>query len=138
MIDYKTVNSFVGRPWVYLEFDCWALVKDASKKLFNIEINDKVSFSDKPDPAHNTEEFNRHKNDAKWSKVNDTQPGDVILFFNRSGNPVHVGIYIEKGNVLHCHGGAGVKNGKARYDSLNLIKSIYPKHETYRYANNSN
>jgi cell wall-associated NlpC family hydrolase len=133
MIDYNIVNSFIGRPWVYLEFDCYSLVKEASKKIFDVEIKDSISFPKTSNDALTTELFNTHKEQQQWQKVNVLSPGDVILFFNRRRNPVHIGLFIEHGNVLHCLGGEGVRNGKARYDSISTILTLYPTFESYRY-----
>jgi cell wall-associated NlpC family hydrolase len=136
MIDYKRVNSYIGKPWVYLEFDCWALVKKASLEIFGVEINEHISFSSSPDLKSNINTFNERKESGSWLKVESPSPGDVVLFYDRKNNPIHIGLYIEKNNVLHCMGGTGVKNGKSRYDSLNMIKLIHPRYEFYKYANN--
>lgn len=134
MIDYEIVNSFVGKPWIYKENDCWATIKKASLAIFGVEINDIVSLPDDPDDDVTTSIIEEHKEYPCWEQTNKPQGGDVVIMFDRSGDPVHCGLYIEKGNILHCLGSATMKNGKTRYDHISVIKSLYPKFEAYRYV----
>ena len=136
MIDYALVNKFIGKPWVYLESDCWAIVKQASKQIFGVEIVDNISFSKKPGKGETALIVNEQTKLPCWIKTDNPKAGDVIVFNDRKNNPAHVGIFIEGSNILHCMGGHGIKNGKARYDTLKIINLIYPIYETYTYANN--
>ena len=136
MIDYDLVNSFIGKKWIYLENDCWAVIKQASKQIFGVEIVDNISFSDKPAKGETALIVNEQTKLPCWMKTDNPKGGDVVVFNDRKNNPVHVGIFIEAKNVLHCMGGHSVKNGKTRYDSINTIKLIYPICETYTYVDN--
>ena len=136
MINYDLVNSFIGKPWVYLESDCWAIVKQASKQIFGVEIIDNISFSDKPVKGETALIVGAQKKRPCWIKTDKPKGGDVVVFNDRKNNPAHVGIMIEKNNILHCLGGPDVKNGKTRYDSINTVKLIYPICEAYTYADN--
>jgi len=136
MIDYDVVNSFIGRPWVYLENDCWSVVKQASKLIFGREIIDNISLSSRPVKGETAKFVNNQKKLCCWAKTETLRPSNVIVFNDRNNNPVHIGICLERDNVLHCLGGPGVKNGKTRYDPLKIIKLMYPIYETYAYVDN--
>ncbi len=136
MIDYDVVNSFIGREWVYKEFDCWELLKQASRELFDIDIKDVVELPSFEDTQATSEVIKQHREYPCWEKVDDPRGGDMILLFDRSGEPVHVGLYIMQGNILHCMGSQTMKNGRTRYDHVSVIKLIYPKFEAFRYADN--
>lgn len=136
MIDYDIVNSFIGKEWIYKENDCWTTIKAASKAIFGIEINDIVILPDVSSEEATTNIIKEHREYPCWQKVDDPRGGDMILMFDRSGEPVHVGLYIEKGNVLHCLGSQSMKNGRTRYDHITVLKSLYPKFEAYRYVDN--
>jgi len=133
MIDYDLVNSFIGRPWKYLENDCWFVVKEASLLVFGVEIIDNISFSDKPVKGDSAVLIAEQKKRPCWVKVDKFKGGDVLIFANLAGDKCHVGICIEGDNILHCLGGHDVKNGKTRYDPLNVIKLLYRNYEAYRY-----
>ena len=137
MINYDIVNSFIGKTWVYLENDCYAVVKQASKQIFGVEIIDNISFSKKPAKGETAQLVNEQKKLPCWMKTDNPKGGDIVVFNDKKDNPVHIGIFIEDDNVLHCMGGHEVKNGKTRYDSLKIINLIYPICENYTYVNNS-
>lgn len=65
------------------------------------------------------------------------------LFYAKINNilsPVHVGIYIIDGNVLHCDGSVK-KGGMTTYEQLKMLVGKYAKYESvefYKYANNDN
>lgn len=136
MIDYDLVNSFVGKPWVYKEHDCWTVLKQASKELFDIEINDVVDLPDFEDNQATSELIKQHSEYPFWEQVENPKSGDMIVFYDRSDHPIHVGLYIEKWNILHCMGSQSMKNGRTRYDHITVLKLLYKKFETYRYVDN--
>ena len=136
MINYQAVNEFIGKSWVYIENDCWAVVKQASKLVFNREIVDFITFPKSSSNCDTGQIIEGQKTRKEWEPVDSLSPGDIIVFNDRQGRAVHIGIHIEKNNVLHCLGGERVKNGKTRYDQLNVIKLIYPTCKFYRYADN--
>jgi len=133
MIDYDLVNSFIGKPWVYLKFDCYALIKQASKEVFGVDIREHISFSKEPDVLANIDTFNEQKTKPCWVKVTIPSSGDIALFYDRKKNPVHVGLMIDSFNVLHCFGGLHIKNGKCRYDLISIVSRLYGKIEYYKY-----
>jgi len=137
MIDYELVNEFIGKPWVYIENDCYSVVKKASKLIFGREIIDNIEFSASPGKGETSAIVNKQTALNCWAKVEQLRPGNVIVFSDRKNNPTHIGICIERDNVLHCLGGPGVKNGKTRYDPINTIKLMYPTHEVYAYVDHS-
>lgn len=138
MIDYDLVNRFIGKPWVYLDNDCWSVVKEVSMLIFGVQIEDNISFSKSPEKGETANLVNEQKKLPCWIRTEEIKGGDVIVFSDRDKNPVHIGICIEDKNILHCMGGHGVKNGKTRYDSLNMVKLIYPNCEAYTYVNYGN
>lgn len=136
MIDYEALNKYIGKPWVYIEHDCYAVVKQAAKEFFDINIVDLVELPSRPNDAKTAETILEQTEKRQWNKVVEPQGGDVVVLFNRQMVPVHVGLYIEKSNVLHCFGGENMKNGRTRYDHLTVLELIYPYSEFYRYENN--
>ena len=136
MINYDEVNKLIGKPWVYLENDCWAVVKEASLKIFGVEIIDQIEFPKLPKKGDTARLVNEQEKRPCWVKTDKIEPGNVLVFNDLRGNPMHVGICIESENILHCMGGQGVKNGRTRYDNLNVIKLLYKKYESYKYVDN--
>lgn len=134
MIDYKKVNSFIGKPWVYIENDCWAVVKQASKAIFGVEILEIVDIPDCPNDICTQLAIADQIKKSRWVRRDSPVGGEVVVMYSATGQPVHVGLYVENGNILHCFGGENVKNGKARYDHISVIKLLYPRLEFYLYV----
>ena len=134
MINYDVVNRFIGKEWIYLKFDCYALVKQASKEIFGVEIKDQISFSEEPDLLFNANTFNEQKTKPCWSRVDEPSAGVVAMFYDVNKSPSHIGLMIDKSNVLHCLGGLSIRNGKCRYDEISLISRIYKSIEYYKYV----
>ena len=133
-MNYNAVNALIGTPWVYRHNDCWAIVRKASKAVFGVEINE-IKIPDISDPVKNTKLFSTHFSGHEWLKVDAPQPGNVALFKNRKGLPVHIGIYIENGNILHCHGSPKIP-GATIYEHIDTLSKRYPVIEFYEYNGN--
>lgn len=142
MIDFGKVERFIGRPWIYAENDCWAVARKAAKEIFNKDLPlvdlPSVSNLDK-----NINLFSDHASSKKWDKIDSPESGCMALFYAKINNvlsPVHVGIHIIDGNILHCDG-SPKRGGSTTYDQIKSLVGKYRKYESvefYKYANNDN
>lgn len=133
-MNYSAINQLIGTAWVYRENDCWAVVRKASIAVFGVEIHE-IEIPDISNPEENTKLFNSHSGQPEWSKIEKPEPGSVALFKNRRGNPVHIGIYIEGGNILHCNGSPKIP-GATMYEHVDILSNRYPAIEFYEYNGN--
>lgn len=69
----------------------------------------------------------------EWRRIFSPVPGCAVLFRNVRGHAVHIGLYVEDGNVLHCGGGPD-RMGAAVYEQLSDIMRIFKTCEFYQYA----
>lgn len=122
MINYEALNNFIGEPWIYKENDCWTLFVDASKNVLNRvieEINIPTRFSYR----ESVKLFEKHKATKNWQKIETPKTGCAVLFL-RNKHAVHIGLYIEKGNIIHC-------DGSTKYEHINNLKHFYDGIEFY-------
>ena len=135
MINYDAVNSFIGKDWVYLENDCWELVRRASSRVFGLEIP-LIPLPEVYSEARSSLIFMRRSSGAEWEKMEAPEPGCIVLFYSGPLDklrPSHIGLYIEHGNILHCDG----LGRKTTYDELkSIIGSKYKKAEFFKYVGN--
>jgi cell wall-associated NlpC family hydrolase len=136
IIDYNAVNALIGSDWVYAKNDCWAIVRRASNSIFGVDLP-LITIPEFSDLKANEQLFSEEAGGSKWKKLNDPIAGCAALFYNRRGNPVHVGIYIDSGNVLHCDGNVK-RPGKTSYERISDIIGIkYKSVEFYEYNNHT-
>jgi hypothetical protein len=123
MIDYDIVNNFVGKRWVYIENDCWSVFREASAAIFGRPVVP-VKIPPVSCVKKNAELFEHYFNNDLWPIVNSPRPGDAVLFKSRKGYTVHIGLYIEKGNILHCMGTPTIA-GQTMYEQLSTVLARY-------------
>jgi cell wall-associated NlpC family hydrolase len=136
-MNYSAVNDIIGTPWVYKENDCYAVVKKGLKDVFGIEIYD-VEIPKTSNRADNISLFSLHSKKSEWFEVDTPEPGDVVLFYDKNGHPFHIGLYIQKGSVLHCWGTEKIKGSTVIEKLSRMSKAFYTKSKFFRYADNSN
>lgn len=116
------INDFVGKPFAEdgigpEYYNCWALVVDAARTVYGIDY---PSYSEQYSTPLDYEELNNLiSKEAKtnWKEVplGQEKPGDVIILRLR-GNPLHAGLVIRKGKMLHVY--KGINTCIDKYDSL--------------------
>lgn len=87
------MNEYIGIP--YAQMDCYALVREVSKKLYDTElpvINDYVA-----NPASAIERWTLCRN---WQEVSEPVNGCVVVMGQALGCARHVGIYVGDG-IMH-------------------------------------
>jgi len=104
--------------------DCYGFIVLVYKELFSIEI-------EQPTPSKIGKGTERRSNSIKpffspFKEVFSPQFMDVVLFLNENGLPLHVGIYLEKEQVLNMSSEEGVHVIKLN-DSRILSKNRYDK-----------
>lgn len=108
-----TLNEFVGqsiglpfRPHGRgpTHFDCHGLVAHAYRQVLGVEV---------PDYGGEYPNFRDHVRMREvvaaacqhdWRRVEDPQPMDAVVIY-RSGLPIHIGLYLGDGQVLHIEHG---------------------------------
>ncbi len=103
------IARYVGIPYVskgrtYDGCDCWGLLRLVYLEQLGVEL---PSYADDNADAAEVSETRRvveAKRDS-WERVAIPRPGDAVLM-KIHGEPVHVGVYIGDGEMLHVRGGA--------------------------------
>jgi cell wall-associated NlpC family hydrolase len=107
------VDAYIGIPWE--ELHCWSLVRRVLHEQFGIEA---PSYADEYESPENWSKVAATTTRARqcWREVaaGAEQPGDVVLL-RMQGQPIHVGIVIVPGDMLHTLKGLGacVENYRA-------------------------
>ena len=135
-MNYDTINSFIGKPWVYGSNDCWAVFRKASKAIFNIDVNE-VEIPESPDQEKNKSLFMDEVSRPYWVLTDNPTAGCAAFFYDKSGNIVHIGLYLGNGNILHCYG-IPEKGGSTKIDKEKVLARAYSKIEYYEYIPNNN
>lgn len=128
----SAIKELIGEPWSYPDNHCWAVFKKASRLIFGVEVSD-VWTPESWDLESNREIFKGNAGAGCWPEIDKPVAGCAVLFNNRRGDPIHIGLYIEGGNVLHCPGTPQYAE-TTRYDNLKQLKAIYPSWKFYAYA----
>lgn len=87
-----------GREGTY---DCYGLIRKVLADEFNIKLPSFDRYETVKDEAVSDLIAEGLKD---WQKINTPQEGDVIIF-NVAGRPLHIGLVIEKGKMLHIEKG---------------------------------
>lgn len=129
-MNYDAINSLIGQEWKYIDNDCFAVFRKASKLVFGRNI-EAIALPEISSTEKNLKIFRRSLSGEKWRKVDTPSAGDAVFFLNKNKRPHHIGIYIEYGHVLHCPG--TVKNPmRTVYEKIKDMNPIlYPYHEFY-------
>lgn len=110
MIDF---NKYVGIPWEYKGrgdngVDCLGLVRKFYKEEFGIDLPkyESCCYTGSVDEIKDgAKDIAQNEVGNTFVRVDDPQPGDVVLLYYM-GNPVHIGIVVDKRHFLHAKVGA--------------------------------
>ena len=123
-------NKYIGIPFLdrgrFVErgLDCWGLVMLVYRCEYEIELPSYTTTYTSASSATTNDVFSAEK-DA-WTKVEEPEPGDVLVFYSSGG--VHVGILVSPGLVLNVRRGAD-----ACIDRLAILGKIMRHVGTYRH-----
>jgi len=134
-MNIDAINAMVGTDWVYGVNDCWAVFRKASRDVFGVDVPG-VEIPEQSDQALNALLFDQHAGQPQWCRVTGPEPGCAVLFRNAKGNAMHIGLYVEEGNVLHCMGHPD-RPGRTAYDNLRMLRRLFKRVEFYRYVPDS-
>jgi hypothetical protein len=136
-MNLDAVNQFIGSEWEYQTNDCLAVFRKASAAVFGVTIPE-IRTPPVSDEAVNALLFDQHVQRREWQRVEAPTPGCAALFRDRNGRAVHIGLYVEGGNVLHCPGTPS-RPGRTAYDPIRLLRRIFGAVEYYQHVpDNSN
>lgn len=109
--------------------DCFAVVYLAYRDVFGVQL---PKYLDEYDDAGESSATRTQIKDAvlqhkrKWEQVESPQAMDVVLFC-LGGQPLHVGLMIDKKSFIHCEKKIGVV-----IESLNDTRWVLRKEGIYR------
>jgi cell wall-associated NlpC family hydrolase len=101
---------FADKGRSYESWDCFGLVFCAYRDVFGVQL---PAYTDDYDDAGESSATRAQIKDAvlehkrKWEQVDNPQAMDVVLFC-LGGQPLHVGLMIDKKNFIHCEKKIGV------------------------------
>lgn len=131
-MNLEAVNDFVGSDWEYLTNDCWAVFRKASAAVFGVTVHE-LEIPEESNPSANIKLFHQNLNRPEWVSIEEPEPGCAVIFRDRRGNAVHIGLYVIDGNVLHCRG-TTENPGRTTYDPVRLLRRLFGHIEYVKYA----
>ena len=133
-MNYKKLQGLIGIPWVYKKSDCWSIFKRGSLELFGVEVHD-LSLPDVSSAKANTQVFKSEINASGWVRSESCHAGCAVVFYDRSDDPIHIGLAIDDANVLHSMGASGM-NSSSRPDKIKFLLKhrFFSKCEFYDYS----
>jgi len=114
------LSRVIGIPWSdracsFDKTDCWGLIVLYYRHVKGIELHHVDGYESGADFVTCHDDVSTH-----WQETE--QPvTDCMITFYHAGKPVHVGILIAPGKVLHSRG----ESGTVRIDSLLALKRMY-------------
>jgi cell wall-associated NlpC family hydrolase len=118
-------SEYIGIPFVdhgrdESGCDCWGLVRLVYRNEYGIELSDLGPlYQNTEDAAGMKQVFLAAL--PQWRQVEKPEIGDVVLL-RIMGNPIHVGIVIDDGKMLHVE--QGLDSVVERFDSSMWLKRI--------------
>lgn len=104
-----------GRPFIHGIIDCYTLVQDALRTLYNVDLPDFHRYDgwwedDRPENL-----YLDHLEEAGFveADMDDVQPGDMLLMTLASNKPNHAAIYLGDGMMIHHP--PGQLSGKTKF-----------------------
>ena len=132
-MNLSKVNQFIGLEWQYPDWDCWQTFIVASEAIFGVTVAP-IKIPRQSDPAEAAVLMDSEALSwRKWRQVKDPEPGCAVFCRDRHGTAVHVGLYVEGGNVLHTMGSLD-RPGNTSYDELKLLRRLFGTIEFFAYV----
>ncbi|MCE8042428.1 hypothetical protein HOP60_09710 [Halomonas daqingensis] len=85
-------------------YDCYGLVAKAYREVLGLELPDYVSEYPRFKDHDRLSEVVAGACVHDWQAVDDPQPMDAVVIY-RGGRPMHIGLYLGDGQVLHIEHG---------------------------------
>lgn len=108
----KWSNKYIDIPFVEKGrtrdgLDCWGLVRLVYKDLLDITLPILHAYEDTKDYLNISQLVEENSSQYEWTEVEkgQEQPLDVLIF-RVMGHPVHVGLVVGNGYMLHCQRGS--------------------------------
>lgn len=99
------VDKYVGLPFADHgrgpEYDCWGLVRHVLLEQFGLVLPDYGSTYSSTNDKMTLPDAFRNGLAEEWRKVQDPHEGDIIIL-NLAGRPMHCGILVGDGCMLHA------------------------------------
>lgn len=127
----KDYSKYIGMPWVYIENDCIAVVRQVLREQFGVNVP-VIDLPTKRSATAVMRAFAAEKERDYW-KPCELKEGAVVLFFDRHDKASHVGLFVGRGNVLHCCGSPS-NPGQTMIQPLSfLLQTSFKRFELYEY-----
>lgn len=96
----KYVVDYIGRPFIWGQYDCYTLVKDFYRREYKLYLNDYDCDESFESIVRNDIVLNFSKEGfLQSSDMSNIKDGDVLLFL--CGKNYHVGVYVGSNRFLH-------------------------------------
>lgn len=123
------LSKIIGVHWKdrscsFDSMDCWGLVVLYYRHVKGIELHDLPGYESGDDF------ITCHENLSEIWSQSSVEVNDCLVTFYHGDNPVHVGLIISPGKVLHSRGECGT----VRIDSLLVLKRMYSDVRFMTYA----
>lgn len=87
--------------------DCWGLARIIFSEQLGIDLPALVGYADTKDRAHISEIIKTEAITWEFLKSGSEKAFDIAVF-KMLGQPMHVGVVVEPGLMIHCERGSGV------------------------------
>ena len=104
-------NDYIRVPFLDLGrtsqgADCWGLIKLIYQEQLSIELPSLLEYEDTMDRVTISDIVGREKN--KWEAVSQGAEEEFdVGIFKTQNHPMHVGLVIKRGTMIHCEKGSG-------------------------------
>lgn len=129
------INNVVGLPWKnravsFESVDCWGLVLLYYKHVLKIDLPSVEGYfeNDNVDDCWVKETKNSH-----WIESDVQQHGLVFTCYSSQGRPMHVGICIGGGLVLHADGHVNA-GGTVRVNKIKSMQRLFGRVTYHKYV----
>jgi len=92
--------DYLGRPFIWGQYDCYSIVRDYYRREFNVYLKD-YDCDETFENGRRLDIVENFENEGfvKFEDFSNIKSGDVLLF--KCGNEYHVGIYVDGNKFLH-------------------------------------
>lgn len=101
------IDDLLGCPYLIhgrnrKGFDCYGLVIEVEKRLGRTLDDFYSEYSNIDCEQKLNENAEAYINNMKLKKTDRPDFGDIVLFLDNKGRSVHIGVYLKKGDFIHC------------------------------------
>lgn len=125
MTQEEFINAALHKPWVnrassFDEMDCYGLVQLYFEHVDGNKLPTVQGYKE----GHEFGVLWRREIEKTWRQIGKFTDGAMVTFYDPSDSPVHVGMCVNDGKVIHCRGSEG-KAGRVEIHNFSTLEKAY-------------